>query len=116
MEIVLYLFLLFFLVVGICDTIHSIHIRLIFPKKDLKKIMICRLEDSEAEEQVSYLLSQYKWYGRKCFDSFICLYDKEKIKDINFQVIDEFCFIDKEDSLKLYDMLGEEYGLKSRQH
>lgn len=116
MEIVIYLFLLFFLVVGFCDVIHSIHTRLIFPQKDLKKIMICRLDDTETEKQVNYLLSQYKWYGHKCFDNFICLCDKENIKRMNFEALDEFHFIDKEGLSKLYDVLGEEYGLKSRQH
>lgn len=116
MEVVLYIFLLFFLIIGICDTVHSIHIRLIAPRKYIKKVMICRLDEEDTDTQINYLAQQYKWYGTKCFDKFICLCDLNKIKSVNFEFSEEFTFIDAEDLEKFYDVLGEEYGLKFQQH
>ena len=115
MEIVSYIFLFFFLVIGLCDFLHSIHIRIISPRKKLKKIVVCRLDDGEAEEQINYLAQQYRWYGNKCFDKFICLCDKDRIQE-DFECSDAFCFIDINDISNFFFVLGEEYGLKFQQH
>jgi len=116
MQMVIYIFLIFFSVVGICDIIHSIHIRLILPRKCFKKIMICQLDNKDYATQLNYLLEQYKWYGTKCFDKFICLCETDIPKIDNFEFKDEFCFINCKDTEKLYEELGEEYGLSFRQH
>ena len=116
MGIILYLFLLLFIVVGICDIFHSIYIRLILPRNPLKKIVICRLDNSEIDEQIEYLSQQYKWYGTKCYDKFICLCDKNDANLVNLKFSEEFTFIDTKDAFKIYDLLGEEYGLNFRHH
>ena len=108
METILYILLVFFAVIGICDIIHCIHIRIIKPVKPLKKVLICKLDTSDFETQLNYLLEQYKWHGTKYVDKFICLCDEEILKDADIDLNDEFLFIDEKNINLIYEKLGSE--------
>lgn len=108
MEIFLYAFLLFFAVIGICDIIHCIHMHFIMPKKRIKKIAVCKFDKNHIDSQLNYLMEQYKWYGPKYFDSFICLCDESVLKLAQNCPYKEFCFIDSKDIMKLCEMFGSE--------
>ena len=116
MELVIYFLTVFFLVIGVCDILHSIHIRVILPRKTFRNIMICKLDDEYAEEQIEYLTQQYRWYGNRYFDKCICLCDIDSIYARDVELLEEINLIDTKNISKLYDLLGEEYGLNFRQH
>lgn len=116
MELIIYFLVIFFLVIGVCDLLHSIHIHLILPRKTFKNIMVCKLDGEYFEEQIEYLTQQYKWYGNRYFDKCICLADINAVQATNIELLEEINIIDIRNISKFYDLLGEEYGLNFRQH
>ena len=116
MELIIYFLVIFFLVIGVCDLLHTIHIHLIMPHKTFKNVMVCKLDEGYLDEQIEYLTQQYKWYGSRYFDKCICLCDIDTVQAMDLELIEEINLVDKRNISKLYDLLGEEYGLNFRQH
>lgn len=73
MEIVIYLFLLFLSVVGLCDIIHCVRISLLDIKSESNKILCCKLKGKLADLQLRFVVEQYNWFGRKYADKIVAI-------------------------------------------
>lgn len=83
MVIIIYLLLLFFSVVGLCDIIHCIRLSLLDIKNEKHKIVCCKLEGKHADLQLRFVIEQYNWLGRKYADKVVAinfLNDKDLIE------------------------------------
>lgn len=82
MEIVIYLFLLFLSVIGLCEVFHYVKLAFLDTKRNKNKIVCCILKDDLADLQLRFIIEQYNWLGRKYADKIIavnCLKDEDII-------------------------------------
>lgn len=68
MSVVIYLFLLFLSVIGLCEVVHYLSL-LLFYKRSLKnKHLICLLKDDLCDLELQFIIEQYSWLGNKYAD------------------------------------------------
>ena len=68
MTFLVYLFLLFMSVVGLCEIIHFFSLAIFDSKKLKNKFMFCLLKEDSAELELHFVYEQYSWLGRKYAD------------------------------------------------
>ena len=73
MTIIIYLFLIFLAVIGLCDLIHTIRILFLRPHKNNGKVLLCFLNNNFAELQLAFIIEQYKWHGNKYCDKIVAV-------------------------------------------
>lgn len=64
MGIIIYLIVLFFAVLGLCDLIHTLKLWLIGGKRG-KIALCCLISDAESERSLRFAIEQLKWHGER---------------------------------------------------
>ena len=68
-EIIAFFIILVFAVFGLCETVHLIKLKFIFPKRKMNSKLVIILDDETAEKQLIFAGEQYLWLGDKFADS-----------------------------------------------
>jgi hypothetical protein len=79
LTVLIYLFVVFLSVLGLCDLIHSCRLLFLKSKTDSDRIIFCLLKDAKAELRLSFVIEQYKWHGDSFCNKIVavnCLDDK----------------------------------------
>ncbi len=99
MSVVIFLLILFFSIVGLCDIFQSVRLALLKTKNRNNRIVFCILKDDFAELDLRYVIEQYKWSGKQFAHKIVAinhLEDKEVLEccreladSYNISIIDE---------------------------
>ncbi len=75
MSVVIYLFFIFLSVIGFCDILHSLSLKLLSPRKRGKRIMLCYLPETTPDLELRFLIEQRDWYGKSYADKIVAVLD-----------------------------------------
>ena len=68
-EYICFFVLLFFAIFGFCEAAHFLKICVMFPKRKLNTKLIVKLDNNNAEKQLTFVGEQFLWLGNKYADS-----------------------------------------------
>ena len=65
MKVLLFVIVLVFSVLGLCEFLHLLKCVLIFPKRQMKSTLVVMLKEETAIRQIIFAGEQYRWLGTK---------------------------------------------------
>lgn len=74
-EIVAYSVFVALIIVGLCDILHIIWMKLLSPSQKPKKILITYLNGQSDYLSLNQLYEKYKWYGKDLADKIVVITD-----------------------------------------
>lgn len=95
MWLLLFFVFLVLFIFGLCEFLHFLHLKLIFPKRDMRSTLVIMLNEQNALKQIIFAGEQLRWLGDKYADRVIAVSE-----DLS------------EDTLNECILLAEKYHLK----
>lgn len=78
MKVLLFVVILVFSVLGLCEFLHFLKCILIFPKRRMHSTLVVMLREETAISQITFAGEQYKWLGTKLADRVIIVAENLK--------------------------------------
>lgn len=69
MKVLAYIIILVLAVFGFSEFLHTVKLKIIFPKAQINSCLIVKLKDETALKQTEYACEQFSWYGKRFADS-----------------------------------------------
>lgn len=73
LSVVIYVFLVFLSVLGLCEVIHFLSLSLLDNKKNRNKVVCLVLRGRTADIELQFVVEQFRWMGRKYADKIIAI-------------------------------------------
>lgn len=71
MKLLIFLVVLIFFILGLCEFLHLLKCFLVFPKRKMHSTLVVMLKEDTAISQIVFAGEQYKWLGSKLADRVI---------------------------------------------
>lgn len=77
----LYFIFILLSIIGLCEAIYFLSLKLLYIKSD-NKIIVCILKSKTADVELRFVVEQYKWLGRKYADKIFAVNALKNDEDV----------------------------------
>lgn len=99
------------LLVGLCDFLHYLRLLLINPKREPKKIVVCKICSEEDLFGIERVYEKMRWHGKYFADKLICVYSGNMNNEILLDYKEKgIVFLREDDENSRIFKFGDNYG------